>query len=205
MEGISIKLKYMKKIKVFFNGERLRDIYPHATRFQVLKWKIRNFFRKVVIASFVIGVIYGAFKIGSIVSADTVYMAERKTDTTLSVKIEQLKQEVVSKIKACESGGMGEDFGLVTFDPDRSGKTANIPSYGLLQFKKPTVIQYVKQLRGKDLTGKEAISLALDESEATKLAYEIIFQVKGGIWNWKNCAYKTGVAKDIEIIRKLEE
>lgn len=196
----------MKTIKVFYHGTRLRDIYPHATKWQVLKWKITKFFRRLVLISFCIGVMWGAFKIGSVVSADTVYIAEnKKTDTTLSNKIEELKQEVVSKIKNCESNGLNEDYGLVTFDPDKSGKEANIASYGLLQFKKPTVIQYVKQLRNKDITGKEAISLALNEKEATQLAYEVIFKVKGGVWNWKNCADKTGVSKDIEVIRKLEE
>lgn len=138
---------------------------------------------------------------------NTVYAIKNKEIVvdSLSAKIEQLKWEVVDKLQACESAGHSEEYGLVTFDPDRSGKSANIPSYGPLQFKKQTVIEYSKSLRGKDLTGKQAIELALDLGEARKLAYSIIFDVQGGIWNWKNCADKLKLADDIGVIRKLEK
>ena len=201
-------MKKLKKQNVFFMGKKMCEIYPYASKWQVLKFKVRKFFRKVIIASFCIGVVYGAFKIGSVVSADTVTYATQevvKSDNSLKAKIETLKWQIIDTLQSCESGELGDDYGLVTFDPDKSGKTANIASYGLLQFKKPTVIQYVKQLRGKDISGKEAILLALNEKEATQLAYEIIFQVKGGVENWYTCAKKTNAHANIEIIRKLEE
>lgn len=39
----------MKKLKVFYGDTRLKDIYPHATRFQVLKYNFAQFMRKVFI------------------------------------------------------------------------------------------------------------------------------------------------------------
>jgi hypothetical protein len=48
----------MKKVKVLWNGKHLRDVYPHANWFQVLKWKVGKFFRKVVIVSIVVGLVY---------------------------------------------------------------------------------------------------------------------------------------------------
>ena len=120
----------MRKIKVFFNGERLRDLYPHATRFQVLKWKIRNFFRKVVIASFVIGVIYGAFKIGSIVSADTVYTAKEITK-----EVQVINAPVMDRIAKCESNSNHYDpkTGQVRTEPNKNG-TVDIGYYQINEF-----------------------------------------------------------------------
>jgi hypothetical protein len=45
-------------------GKRLKDIYPHATRWQVFKYKVRTFFRKLFILGAFIGIIALAFQIG---------------------------------------------------------------------------------------------------------------------------------------------
>lgn len=44
-----------------WNGKKLRDIYPHATGWQVFKWKVGKFFRKVFITAIILGVIYLAY------------------------------------------------------------------------------------------------------------------------------------------------
>lgn len=48
----------MKSVKVFWNGKRLKDIYPHATWWQVFKYRVRKFFRKVFITAIILGAIY---------------------------------------------------------------------------------------------------------------------------------------------------
>ena len=51
----------MKSAKVYWNGKRLRDVYPHATGWQVFKWKVGKFFRKVFIVAVVVGLVYLTF------------------------------------------------------------------------------------------------------------------------------------------------
>jgi hypothetical protein len=137
---------------------------------------------------------------------DLVYTAVAHADgITEPSKIEELKDDVVDGIKRCESAGKHEDDGIVTFDPDRTGKKANIPSYGVLQFKVPTVIAYERKLHGITLTPKQAILLALDEDKATALAKEILFTEDGATGNWYNCSRKTDAAATIKIIKKLEK
>jgi hypothetical protein len=48
----------MKSIKVYWNGKHLRDMYPHANGWQVFKWKVGKFFRKVFIVAVVVGLVY---------------------------------------------------------------------------------------------------------------------------------------------------
>jgi hypothetical protein len=51
----------MKSVKVSWTGKKLRDIYPHASRWQVFKWKVGKFFRKVFISALILGAIYLAY------------------------------------------------------------------------------------------------------------------------------------------------
>ncbi len=78
-------------------------------------------------------------------------------------------------------------------------------SWGVLQFKIPTVQFYYKKLYDKELTEMEAMLVALDEKKASKLAEDIIFKVDGGVWEWagaqKNKAY---LSKQIPFIRDIE-
>lgn len=76
----------MKTVKVFFNGEPLRDVYPHATRWQVVKFKVQRFFRKAFILSAILGVMafagYVAFQkymVKSIVATNTTIAANAST------------------------------------------------------------------------------------------------------------------------------
>lgn len=103
--------------------------------------------------------------------------------------IEQMKNDVLNRLSQCESGGRDSEDGIVTFDPDKSGKPQNIPSYGIFQFKAPTVQYYHKKRTGEDLTGKEAILLALDDEKARELASWIIFDTDAGSKNdWVICS-----------------
>jgi hypothetical protein len=111
-------------------------------------------------------------------------------------------------VVSCESKNSGytDNDGLITFDPSESGnKKVEIPSIGLYQFKKATVIAYVARLDNKKISGKEAVLLAIDETSARELASRIIFETQGGIYNWLNCSKTNDIVKKVEFIKKLSK
>lgn len=112
----------MKIIKVFWHGKRLRDIYPHATWFQVLKWKMYRFFRKAMIASMVVGAVWGAFKIGTSLPGETTYAVQEKF-----VEVPR-KSPVLERIAHCESNNTHYKDGQVIFNVNTNG-TVDIGKY----------------------------------------------------------------------------
>lgn len=54
-------------------GKRLKDIYPHATRWQVFKFNVTRLFIRITQMAFVLAVLYGAGLIGSYFSPRIVY------------------------------------------------------------------------------------------------------------------------------------
>lgn len=189
----------LKKIKVFFMGQRLCDIYPHATRFQVFKYKVRNVFRKMVIFAMFLALLVGTYKVGSFLSPRTI-LAENKVQVdSLPSKIEELKMDLVGRLSKCESAGLNKDDGILVFD------TNNKASIGPLQFQKATVTYYEKSLYGKDVNGNEAVIIALDYAQASVLAKDIIFTTPKGLSNWLNCANKLGLRGEVDIINKLSK
>lgn len=63
----------MKKIKVFYNGKRLKDVYPHATTWQVVKFRAARFLVRTAQMAFVLSALYTAGFIGSYFSPRIVY------------------------------------------------------------------------------------------------------------------------------------
>lgn len=146
---------------------------------------------------------------------------EYKKQETKNIKVDSkiikiMKQEVVKMVRYSEVNrelDKGELF--YTNDPHSSilekcnkvgGKRGiSCDSWGVFQFKIPTVQFYYQKLYNKELTEMEAMLIALDEKKATKLAEDIIFKVEGGVWEWsgakKNKAY---LSKQIPFIRELE-
>lgn len=186
----------MKPVKVFLYGQRLRDIYPHATKWQVFKYRVGQFTRKVVILSFASLILFTTFKVGSYSGATTVYAVP---ENSLQNKVEELKSELLDTIESCESASKHEDDGIIVFDSN------NKASIGTFQFQKATVIHYYKTLFNKDITGKEAVLIALDSSKARELAKEIVFNSPKGLSNWYNCTQKYGLETQLSIINKLEK
>ncbi len=129
------------------------------------------------------------------------------SDEMFAAKIDSLKDAVVDQIMSCEGAGHSEAYGLVTYDPRRDEKDPkNIPSYGLMQFKQSTVIYYSKLLYKKDVTGKDAIILALNKDQARALAKDVMFKTKAmASGDWVNCAAKFDSDKQIILIKKLEK
>ena len=105
----------MKKIKLYWNGKRLRDIYPYATWFEVLKWKMYRFLRKGMIMAFVAGLLFGAFKLGTTTNEIT-YAAPEKVLVEVPVKA-----AVMDRIAMCESHNMHMKNGQVILNANKNG------------------------------------------------------------------------------------
>ena len=151
--------KTMKTIKVLWNGKKLRDIYPYATGFQVFKWRLMRLIRKLAIGFSIASLVLIGGAVARYTWPVTVYSVTEKPVAVdnLGPKVQELKHEVLNKLRACESGGANSETGLIVFD---SNNKASIGSY---QFQKATVVHYAKLLNNKQISGKEAVMIALDE------------------------------------------
>ncbi len=188
----------MRKMKIFWNGERLRDVYPHASRWQVIKFRARNLIRNVVKAMIIIGALATVGLMGAHFNPKTVYVAKEVIVDAMPSKIERLKGEVADQLSACESNGYTDGDGLIVFDSNSKA------SIGKLQFQKATVIHYYNLLYGVKLTGKEAVMLALDTERAKELAIRIMFETPNMAGkDWVNCDRKLGLDQQIRLIKKL--
>lgn len=145
-------------------------------------------------------------------------LVESIVPKTLEEKIEELKDEVRTKILNGESAGIVVEEGALfpTFDPygaildkcRRIGGKMDLDclSFGQLQFKLSTIIKYEKDLNGNDITEMEALVIAHDTERASKLFDDIVYGVEGGIWNWSVAEHdKSYYNTVIPIIRKLIE
>lgn len=100
----------MKPMKVFLWGERLKDIYPHATKYQVLKYRTMRVVKKIMWLSLLVLALYGALQVGRHYYAVEV-MVEK-----------EVSYPVLARIAKCESGG--KQFapnGQVTLNANKDG------------------------------------------------------------------------------------
>lgn len=101
---ISLNHKKMKKIKVFLYGKPLREIYPHASKWKVFKYRTHQFLLKVfrisIATAFVIGILSGTFVAGRDIAPKTIF-AEKEV-----VKEIDPQYPVLERIAKCESGGV---------------------------------------------------------------------------------------------------
>ncbi len=191
-----------KPIKVFFNGERLRDVYPHATRYQLFKYRAAKFFRKIVITSAALAILALTYFIGTkgagheivAVVAQPAYAEE-----TMEGKVDALKEKLLDEMVNCENPTH------VLVNPD-DNKAGTLPlkdkvSIGDLQFKLSTIQHFHKTLTGTTLTDREALMLGLDSQKARELALNAWINIKGSINQW-TCASQS-MKEKIEVIRFL--
>lgn len=92
-------INYMKEIKVMWNGKHLRDIYPHATRFQVFKFRLKRFLRKVGILVGVTVLVVTVFELGGVLNPTLSYQ------TVEAIKEVETVSPVLQRIAGCESEG----------------------------------------------------------------------------------------------------
>lgn len=131
----------MKPIKVFFNGKRLKDIYPHATRYQLFKYRLARFFRKLTITTLTAIILILAFQLGGIFNPTLTYQRVE------AIKEVEKESPVLDRISMCESTSSHYDKnGQVLIRPNTNG-TVDIGEYQInsVWFKKATEL-------GLDLT-----------------------------------------------------
>lgn len=192
-------MKDLKPVKVLLYGKRLKDVYPYASKWEVFKYKTAVAFRKVALGLIALTLIVLAIMALRQMFPVTVYQVQEKEVIldNLSLKVNELKGQVLADLKEGESRGHVESDGIIIFD---SNNKASIGSY---QFQKDTVIHYYKVLYGKDITGKDAVLIALDDQKAAELATDIIFKTDNGWRNWYNTSKKYGLPQKIDFIKSL--
>lgn len=183
-----------KPLKIFYNGEPLRDSKGKFTSVMRIVWRGCEYVLCAVGILIFIGAYNGSKQEPLVYEAQA---QEVKIIDKTPEKIEELKDDVVTKLQKCESGGHAEDAGVIIFD------TNNKASIGSLQFQRSTVQHYYKVLYNKVITGQEAVEIAINPTTAKELAKKIIFEDSKGVENWHNCATKLGLYKEVEIIKKL--
>lgn len=164
--------------------------------------------KTIKVYKLIIWVVFGlvvAYLIGSYTNKRIVYerVKEQVILDNLVAKVNELKGSLINDLRQCESGDLKESDGLVTFDPHPTKKSVQIPSFGLFQEKKSFVQHYYKVLYNKDITGLEAIQIALDEEKSAELASDVIFKTENGLSNWYNCSKKLGLQQRLNIINEL--
>ena len=120
----------MKKMKVFYGDKRLRDIYPHATKWEVLKYNTAQFMRKVFIVfvgSAFTTIIFLIMQDVFVNSEIERRMAEMKPEVVLENK--SGIPPVMERIAECESGNRHfKDNGQVVTNLN-SGRSLDIGRY----------------------------------------------------------------------------
>lgn len=129
----------MKKIKISYMGKHLKDIYPHATRFQVLRYKFNKLMEKVVLASFILGMIYGAFQVGKYTTESKVTHANIEVEKIIEVESKKIPP-VLQRIAKCESGNTHFDSNGQVLMRSNTNRTVDVGRYQLnsVWFKKAT-------------------------------------------------------------------
>lgn len=109
-------------------------------------------------------------------------------------EVDLRKDELLRDLATCESGGHGE-----TDHPIYGGRGLYV---GRFQFMPRTVINYVQEMDGRQLTLKEATELAHDYEQAAKVAKFMIFE-RGRIGEWPLCNRKLQLAKQVAQIQSM--
>lgn len=199
-----------KTLKVIYNFQPMNAFYPHATWGKVFKWKLARTIRNISILALFVATGYVSARVYNAIHPVTVF-ADKEVDVSsarFDAKIEALKDKVVDEVFACESQGYKPTDGLITFDPKKDGTTpaSNTASIGPGQFKKGTIITYYKKLYSKDVTGTDAIIIALDLGKAKSLAKDVMFKTAGkASGDWYNCAVKNNSDAKIDLIKAMEK
>ncbi len=191
----------MNYLKRFWNGKDLNEVYPHATTWKVIKYRISKLFRKVIILSAITATLLLSAQIGRYAKPAVIYKTEAKeviiNIDNLTPKIDELKASVNADIKKCESAGHPESDGIIILD------TNNKMSIGQYMYQKDTVLYYYKTLYKKDITKKEAVLIALDSTKASDLTDDILYKTPNGYTNWLNCSNKYDIKNRVAIIKSL--
>ena len=180
-------------MKIFYFGKRITGLAEWKHKAKI---KARKTIKLLAIVTIAVsaGYIYG-----NVSQSVTFAQKEVVEVDNLTPKVEELKAELLADLKQCESQGHTEDDAIIIIDTN--GKL----SYGPYMYQRATVVHYAKTLLGQDLTGKQAVELALDEKRAGELALKIMFESGNKANDWWNCQVKHNLTARIEIIKQLEK
>ena len=101
----------MTPVKVVYMGKRLKDVYPHATKWQVFKYRVRKFFIKLIWCAILALVVVGIFEAGRYLSPKAVIYTQQEV-----IKEVPIKAPIMERIAKCESptGHYGKNGQVVT-------------------------------------------------------------------------------------------
>jgi hypothetical protein len=128
----------MHKTKLFVNGKRLKDVYVGATKWQVFKYRVMVWFRRLVLLSILGGIGWFVFTMGSLLNPSVVYT---KAEVIKEVPI---KAPILEKIFVCESGGKHFDKNGQVLMRSNTNRTVDIgiAQINTVWFAKATELGY---------------------------------------------------------------
>lgn len=193
----------MKKTRLYIQGKRQRDVHVGYTRFQVIWFYSKLYFRRLVRVSILGFAVWTGFYIYNYINPTIEYRAEAHEPVvidTLKIKIADLKDQVVDGIKGWETKGIAIPLcdGKIVFDTNHKA------SIGCYQYQVKTVQAYVKQLEGRDISEAEAIAIATDHVKARALSYRIVWEKNALKANWYNYSQQVETKKLLSVIAELE-
>ena len=98
-------------------GTRLKDVYPHATKWQVFKYRIAIFVRRIIYTILAIAFVYGVYELGGALKPAVTVFMDREV-----IKEVDARAPVMDRIAKCESGGKHLDKnGQVLMRPNTNG------------------------------------------------------------------------------------
>ncbi len=121
-------------------------------------------------------------------------IAARAAVSARERQIEDAQDQIIRQLAICESGGYGPS--------ERPIYGARGLYHGRLQFAPRTVIAYVKQRDGVQLTLKQASELAHDYDRAASLAKYMIFDLNEP-QHWPLCSRKIRMPQQMAAIQKI--
>lgn len=151
----------MKLTKIFYGNQYVKSFRVGITKWQIFKYKAKILIKRAVIASFIIGLVYGSFHLGRATTEPVRVYADKIVEVEIKGK-----SPVMDRIAKCESGGshIEKSTGQVVMRSN-TNKSVDIGKYQInsVWFKKATEL-------GFDVTtekGNEAMAYWIYENRGT--------------------------------------
>lgn len=108
-------MKPNKKVRLYVNGERQKDVYIDKTKWQIFKFHVKKFFKRLFWLLVIGFIAYSIFKIGGIFNPSIVYTRAEV------IKEVEPKAPVLERIAKCESGNQHFKNGQVLVNGNKNG------------------------------------------------------------------------------------
>ncbi len=138
-----------KKLRITWNGEPLREIYPYASRWEVIKYRTRRFFYRVFIVTMAV------FAFAAVLSVTFFIGKSYADEKVITLSPSDIAYPVLDRIAKCESGGSHYSASGQVLMHWNENKTVDVGKYAINSkwFKKASEL-------GLDLT-KESDNKAM--------------------------------------------